>query len=203
MKISKIETQKKNKKRSTIYIDGQYAFGLANEIVLKFDLHEGDEITDDLIQNVLLEQERQKIRERAFRLLNYRKRSIQEMKNRLLTIGFDSRLVDEVVAGFVRDQLLDDVTFAQAFVNDYTSLRPKGNIFISRELAKKGIPRKVIEATVRTRDESLIAKDFLRDKLSHLKIDDIKDRQKAIRRLLARGFTPGVVYDVIDNNEKR
>jgi len=202
VKISKIERQKKNKNRSSIYIDGEFAFGLSNEVLVKFDLHEGDPIDKELIQNVLLEREKQMIRIRAFRLLHYRSRSIQELKNRLLRIGFDHELIAGVIDELVQDKILDDERFAQAYVADYTKLKPKGNIFIHRELAKMGVAEDVIERLVKKRDEKCIVEGLVQKKLSHLNVNDPKDRAKAIRRLLTRGFTPGVVYDVIKEHEE-
>ena len=202
MKISKIEPQKKNKKRSTIYINGDFAFGLSNEILLKFDFHEGDPIDENIIQNVLLEQEKQRIRERALRILAYRKRSVKELKTRLIKIGFDKDLVREIIEEFVRDGALNDDDFTEAFVADYTNLKPKGNIFISRELAKRGISQEAIQSALRMRDENQIVKDFLRKKLSHFNVKNPKDRQKILRRLLSRGFTPSIVYRLLNSHEK-
>jgi regulatory protein len=202
VKISKITPQKKNRKRSTIYIDGKYAFGLSNEIVAKFDLHEGNELDDDLVRDVLLAQEKQKIRERAFRILHYRIRSVQEMKTRLLGIGFDETMVNETLNEFIKDNTLNDKRFAEAFLADYTNLKPKGNIFINRELRKKGVSPKVIQDLMHNRDEKRLAMDFLKKKLHHFDLNKPKDRQKVLRRMLARGFTPSVVYDVLSKNEE-
>ncbi len=202
MKISKIEPQKKNKRRSSIYINGDFAFGLSNEVLLRFDLHEGDPIDEDKIQNVLLEQEKQIIRERAHRILRYRKRSAAELESRLMKAGFDTVQVKEIVEEFIRDNALNDDDFAESFVADYTNLKPKGNIFIIRELKKRGIPQNIIDKVLRSRDEEQVIKDFLRKKLSHFDVKNLKERQKVLRRLLSRGFTPGVVYSILDSHEK-
>lgn len=201
MKISKIEPQKKNKTRSTVFIDGNFGFGLSNEIVVKFGLSAGDEIDNDLIKNVLLEQEKQKIRGRALRLLHYRKRSVQELTDRLLRIGFDRSLIDGVITEFVADKTLDDRDFAESFIADHTKLKPKGNIFLRRELGKMGIAEETIDRLIRSRDERHIVEDYMERKLAHLKISDPRDRRALLRRLLTRGFTPGVVYDVVNDNE--
>ncbi|MGB7055901.1 MAG: regulatory protein RecX [bacterium] len=175
---------------------------MSNEILLKFDLHEGDPIDEDIIQNVLLGQEKQRIRERALRILAYRKRSVEELKTRLMKIGFDKDLVREIIEEFVRDSVLNDDDFTEAFIADYTNLKPKGNIFISRELAKKGISKEAIQNALRMRDEDQIVKDFLQKKLSHFNLKNPKDRQKILRRLLSRGFTPRLVYGLLDSHEK-
>lgn len=198
MKISKIEPQKRNKTRSTIYINGKFAFGLSNEILLKYDLNDGDEIDDDLIQNVLLAQERQRIRERAFRILRYRRRAVKELKARLLRLGFENNLVDDVLEELVQDKTLDDTIFAEAFAADYTKLKPKGNIFIRRELTKKGISEEIIENLIQGRDERFLVEEFIQKKLARFNLKDPKDKRRIIQRLLTRGFTPSVVYEVLN-----
>ncbi|UCD05434.1 MAG: RecX family transcriptional regulator [candidate division WOR-3 bacterium] len=202
MKISKIETQKKNRKRSSVYIDGKFAFGISNEILLRFDIHEGEEIDEDLIQSVLLAKEKQQIRNRAYRLLHYRNRAIKELKDRLLKVGFDPALIQEVIDEMIENNTLDDRNFAESFVADYTKLRAKGNIFIRHELTKKGVASDVIEGLVKDRDEKSIADEYMCKKLSHLDMAKPKDRQKALRRMLTHGFTPAVAYEVIRDHEK-
>jgi regulatory protein len=202
VKINKIEPQKKNKRRSTIYINGKFAFGLSNEILLKFDLHEGDLIDRDRIENVLLEQEKQRIRQRALRILRYRKRSSGELKTRLTKVGFDVKLVDSIIEEFTEDNTLNDNDFAESFVADYTNLKPKGNIFISRELTKRGISPNTIDEALSLRDEDRVVKDFLEKKLSRFDLGNPKDRQKVLRRLLTRGFTPSVVYNILNSHEE-
>lgn len=201
MKISKIEPQKRNKKRSSIYIDGEFAFGLSNELVLKYNLTTDDEISDTLIKDVLLEEEKQKIKQRAFRLLQYRDRSIQELANRLLRIGFDNRLVQSVIEDFKAEGTLDDEKFANAFVSDYTTLNPRGNRFIIQELQKKGVAKEIISKVVHERDENFLIKDYIERKLSHLNRNEPREKQKIVRRLLMRGFSSGAIYEVL--NEER
>ena len=197
MKISKVEPQKKNRNRCSIFIDGEYRFGLSKNLVLKYDLKEGDEIDEDLIKNVLQEAEKEQIKQRAYKILHYRERSAEELKGRLIKIGFDQNLVNDVIKDFIGDKTLDDERFAKALVHDYTHLKTKGNRFLIQELRKKGIIQEIIQAAIQGRDEKNLAKQFFEKKLSHLKKQDPKERQKIIRRLLSRGFTPTVVYEIL------
>ncbi|MCK5258809.1 MAG: RecX family transcriptional regulator [Thermoplasmatales archaeon] len=198
MKISKIQPQTRNKNRCSIYIDGEFRFGLTNDLVVKYNLNTGNEITDEEIKNILLQEEKVKIRSRAYKILHYRERSIKELKHRLLHIGFDQLLVDEVIDDFVSDKTLDDERFARAFVSDYTKLKPKGNRFIYNELIKKGISKEVITELISGRDEKELIKNFIQKKLSNFNKTNFKERQKMIRRLLNRGFTPSIVYEIIN-----
>jgi regulatory protein len=198
VKISKIEPQKKNKKRCSIYIDGQFRFGLSKELVLKFDVKEDDEITETQINDILLQEEKGKIRNRAFKILRFRQRSITELRKRLISIGFDTPLVDDVIEELRADNTLNDEQFAQAFIGDYTSLKPKVNKFIVRELLKRGIAKDIILELIDNRDERTLIKCFIEKKLSHFDKTKPKERQKIIRRLLYHGFTPDIIYDVIN-----
>ena len=202
MKISKIEPQKKNRTRSTVYVNGQFAFGISNELLVKYDIHEGDAIDDDFMQNMLMAKEKERIRARAFRLLHYRNRAVNELKDRLLKIGFDQNLIEQVIDELIQDKTLDDENFTQSFIADYTKLRKKGNIFIRHELMKKGVARELIDRQLLKRDEKGIAAEYIRTKLSGFNLSRPKDRQKALRRLLTRGFTPSVAYEVLNEHEE-
>jgi regulatory protein len=197
VKITKIEPQKRNKKRSSIYINGAYRFGLGTELVLKYNLQEGAEIGEEEIENILFQEEKMHVKERAYKILRYRDRSARELKQRLIKLGFDESLVNDVIQDFCEDKTLDDIRLAQEFVSDYTRVNLKGNRFIVHELKKKGVPQEVIEEVITSRDEKTLARTFLEKKLANLNTNNPKERQKVLRRLLTRGFTPGVVYDLL------
>ncbi len=164
---------------------------------MKFDLKEDDEITEAQINDILLQEEKGKIRNRAFRLLHHRQRSVAELRKRLVNIGFDRVLVDDIINEFVSDETLDDGRFAHAFASDYTTLKPKGNRFIFRELRKRGISQETIDELLRKRDERQVIRGFIQKKLHHLDMTKPKERQRMIQRLLYHGFTPDIIYDII------
>jgi len=197
VKISKIEPQKKNRKRCSIFIDGEFRFGLPKEIVLQHGLYEGVEITDREIDEIVHHADKAKILERAFKILHYRERSVKELRDRLMRIGFDNSLVDEVIDELIADKTLDDERFARAFVNDYTRLKPKGNRFILSELIRKGVDREIITNLLDARDEGELIRIYIEKKTSNLDMKNPKERQKLVRRLLTRGFTPSIVYEII------
>jgi len=201
VKISKIEIQKKNSDRCSIFINGKFKFGLPKDLVIKYGLYEGDEITEQEINKILQSSEKLKIMSRACKILHYRQRSVQELRSRLLSIGYDVLLVDDVIDVLVTDNTLDDERFARAFVNDYTSLKPKGNRFIINELTKKGIDKETIVRLLDMRNEEQLIRAYIEKQARNLDVHDRKDRQKLLRRLLNRGFTSSLVYDIIDKRD--
>jgi regulatory protein len=202
VKISKIEPQKKSKRRSSIYIDGEFRFGLTRDLVTKLNLEEGKEITEEEIKDIVFQAEKEKIRQRAFRILNYRERSAKELTNRLVRLGFDQALVSQVIEDFIDDQTLDDHRFARTFISDYTKLKPRGNRFIIRELERHGVSREVIDKILKERDEGVLIRGLIERKFSDLDMSDPKAKNKIFRRLMNRGFTAEEIYNAFDKYEK-
>lgn len=56
-KITKVEVQKKNKKRVNIFIDEDFAFACDMELIYKYDLNKDSEIKIEYIREVLKEEE--------------------------------------------------------------------------------------------------------------------------------------------------
>ncbi|MEO0216434.1 MAG: RecX family transcriptional regulator, partial [candidate division WOR-3 bacterium] len=65
------------------------------------------------------------------------------------------------------------------------------------ELKKKGIAEEKIKEVINSRDEKRLINELLRTKFKDLNVKNPKDKAKIIRRLISRGFTPGVVYEVL------
>jgi len=202
VKISRLETQKKNPRRVSVHIDGAYRFGLAKSLALKYDLYEGREITEDEIKDFLLAAEKDKVRERAFRLLNFRDRSVEEMRERLLKLGFDPPLVDQTITELVEDKSLDDRRFSRAFADDCTNLKLKGNQFLRRELKRKKVAPEIIEEVAAGRDERALLERLFQTKLSRLDRRNPKDRQKIIRYLAYRGFALNQIFELLGNRDE-
>ncbi|MDH5684847.1 MAG: hypothetical protein OEZ20_10310, partial [candidate division WOR-3 bacterium] len=87
MKITKLSRQRRKENRFSLFIDGSYTAGLSAETVSKLNLFEGKEIDPEELENAIFEEERQRARNYAFRLLSYRSRSQKEILERLRNRG--------------------------------------------------------------------------------------------------------------------
>jgi regulatory protein len=83
MRIDRIEEQKKNKDRVSVFINNKFAFGLHKEIAQKFALEEGKEIESELIKDIIKQEEQSKANNYALRMLSFRSKSEKEMKDNL------------------------------------------------------------------------------------------------------------------------
>jgi regulatory protein len=205
-KITQIETQKKDPDRVSIYLEGAFAFGLEREVILRHHLHEGDEITEHEIDEILLVEERARAKKKALSYLNYRARSTKELERKLLDKGFSERTVHRVIDDFSRVGLLDDSQFATAYVHSKMLQKPMGKRLLRKELWAMGIDEATIERTIGDvygqRSEADVAREMVQKRMQ--RFTDIEPGSKKVKKkltdfLLRRGFDWDVIAEVIHN----
>jgi SOS response regulatory protein OraA/RecX len=96
----------------------------------------------------------------AARYLELRSRSGDEVRRHLGAARFPEPLVELAVVRLVELGLLDDLAFAQAWVESRDRARPRGSQALRRELALKGIDRETIEGILAGRRDEPEAADF-------------------------------------------
>lgn len=198
MKITKIEGQK-NIERVNIYIDREFAFGLTKEIQLKYGLYEGMEIDKKFIEEVLLEEEKLKAKNKALKFLSYRQRSEKEVVDKLKKEGFSQEIIDKTVEFLKGYNLIDDLNFAKNFVMDKSNINKYGPERIKYELYMKGIPESIINKSLEYYDDEYsVALELARKKINSYK----NDNKSAIYRKLGgflqrRGFSYECILKVL------
>ncbi len=198
MKITKIEGQK-NIERVNIYIDREFAFGLTKEIQLKYGLYEGMEIDKRFIEEVLLEEEKLKAKNKALKFLSYRQRSEKEVVDKLKKEGFSQEIIDKTVEFLKGYNLIDDLNFAKNFVMDKSNINKYGPERIKYELYMKGIPESIINKSLEYYDDEYsVALELARKKINSYK----NDNKSAIYRKLGgflqrRGFSYECILKVL------
>ena len=97
--------------------------------------------------------------EAAARFLETRSRSVAEVRRRLTTAGYRADLIDGAIARMTELGMLDDETFARAWVESRDRARPRGERALQNELRLKGIDRSVIDLVLEDRRNQLTATD--------------------------------------------
>lgn len=144
-----------------------------------------------------VEQAKADVRKRALGLLDQRARSRHELRERLLALEFDPRLVDEVLDDLAAVNLLDDGAFAREWVRQRHARRGKSTRVLNRELVDKGVDAATRAAALEQidpADEEATARELARKKARSVKVvpSDRAERDKALRRIVGvlarRGF---------------
>jgi regulatory protein len=140
--ITAVQLQKKNKERVNIYIDGRFAFGLAAIEAVK--LRRGQKLSDDEIAVLQERNEAHQAHEAALRYLDYRPRSVDEIRRHLKSKDVEPEVVAQVVERLGQAGLLDDRAFARYWLENRSDFRPRGERALRMELRQKGVPDDVI-----------------------------------------------------------
>lgn len=201
--ITQIAVQKKRKNRCSIFLDEEYAFGVDQEIVLQFGLKKGDVLTDQQIEEISINEEKKRAKDRALNFLSYRDRSEKEIRTKLKDVGYEESIIDWVIGELKRLKFLDDQRFAQSYAQTQMITRPIGEYFLKRELKQKGLDADIIEQTVEKvyeeKDQLSIALELAQQrKKRYGNIDAMKAKKRLSDFLLRRGFSWEIVSEVLE-----
>src|SRR5437667_6681379 len=112
MIVTGIERQRRHPDRLNIYLDGNFAFSLQEELRTKYGLETGGRIDEETFHALSSDEEVNRAKQKAFRLLSFRKRSEHELRARLRDEEFSPRSIDDVVEQLRSFGLIDDKAFA-------------------------------------------------------------------------------------------
>jgi regulatory protein len=146
--------------------------------------------------------------EAAARFLEARARSIGEVRRRLSSAGYRADLIEGAIDRMTELGMLDDATFARAWIESRDRARPRGERALSEELRVRGVDRSVIVAALDERrttasddgedatpsaDEAAAERLLARHARALDRIADPRARRQRAYALLARnGFDPSV-----------
>jgi regulatory protein len=141
--------------------------------------------------------------EAAARFLEVRARSVAEVRRRLGQAGYRSDLVEGAIVRMTELGMLDDATFARAWIESRDRARPRGEIALRRELSLKGVDRAIVDELLEERrgdrgtgadgGVDLVAAERLlaRHERALAREADPRSRRRRAYALLARnGFDP-------------
>src|SRR5271157_430779 len=111
MKITRIDRQKKNKKRFSVILDGRYGFSVSEDNLLLLGLREGLEIDDEKLEAIAAEEENRKALDSAFRLFAVRGRSEKELTSRLKQKKLSKLSIDAALGRMKELGYIDDSKF--------------------------------------------------------------------------------------------
>lgn len=148
--------------------------------------------------------ERRKALELAYRVLGARERTVHELRGSLERRGYGEYVVASVAEELIAEGVLDDQRYARLFAEDRRLLDRWGGERIAADLARRGVNRDVIEAVVGEvgrEDELATAIELLGEKF-RAPLESDKDRDRAWRLLVRRGYEPELAYAAVREHER-
>ena len=196
--ITAIKVQKHNPQRVAIYLDGEYAFGLAR--ILAAWLSVGRTLSDEEVDKFKAQDTQEAAYLNALHLLNYRARSSVEIQKRLAEKGYAESVVAQVLDRLQKNGLINDAQFAQTWVENRGAFRPRSRRALAIELRRKGVAEDTIEQALNeTADEDNLAYQAAQRQAERLaNLEKREFRMKLSAFLGRRGFNFDTILPVVD-----
>jgi regulatory protein len=195
-KITSIETQRRTPNRVNIHLDGEFAFGLAR--IVAAWLRVGQELSEEKIEQLQTADARERAFQQAMLYLSYRARSESEIRKNLQKHEIPEAVIEQTLERLRQDGLANDNQFAQAWVENRSTFRPRSRRMMAMELRQKGLDDEAIESAVETVDDEASAYAAGQKRSGRLKdLEWIDFRKKLSGFLARRGFSYSVIAPVV------
>ncbi len=137
----------------------------------------------------------------ALRLLSFRPRSVEELRNRLKLKKYPEEVIQSTLESLERQGLLNDEKFAKLFSHASVYTRPTGRRKLEFDLKKKGLALSIIEKTLSSLedyDEKKVAHDLVATRFHKMTgISKEKKKARLYGFLQRRGFSSEAIFGAL------
>lgn len=195
--ITGLAVQKRNQERVSIFIDGEFAFGLALIEALK--LKKGQRLSDAEIARLKALDEIEVAHESALHYLSYRPRSVAELRQHLQGKQVGDAAIQAVIERLQLAGLLDDEAFTRFWLDNRQQFKPRSARALRYELKQKGIADETIADALDEFDEDEAAYQLASQRAPRYRDLDRPTFRKRLGDFLARnGFSYNTIRDVVE-----
>ncbi|MCD4685098.1 MAG: RecX family transcriptional regulator [Anaerolineae bacterium] len=195
--ITALEVQRKNKDRVSVFLDGEFEFGLPALEAAK--LRKGQVLSEAEIAVLREIDAVARAFDRAVRLLARRPYSAAEIRRNLASKSIAPPIIDEVLTRLEHMGYVDDRAFAAYWLDNRERFRPRGPRALHYELRQKGIAQDIIDAVLGEVDAEASAYRAAQGRVSRLQGKTRAEFREKLGTFLARrGFGYDIVRTVID-----
>lgn len=192
-----------DKKRSKVFIDGEFAFLLYKGELRDYGIKTGTEISEatykEIIETVLYK----RCKLRAMNLLQKKDYTTKQLRDKLDEGLYPKELVDEVIEYVKSYKYLDDDRYARDYINYHMSTRSKNRIM--QDLMNKGISKDML-IPIMEEQYAEESGDVELDQVKALLIKkhydpdtaDFKEKQKIMAFLMRKGFQMSTIRKAMD-----
>jgi regulatory protein len=195
-KITAIEVQKRTPNRVNIHLDGEFAFGLAR--IVAAWLRVGQEVSEEKIAQLTAEDARERAYQQAMLFLSYRARSESEIRKNLRKHEIPEPVIDQTIERLRQDGLANDNQFAEAWVENRNTFRPRSRRMMAMELKQKGLADEDIQSAIANVDDGASAYEAARKRAARFKGLEWNDFRRKLSDFLGRrGYSYSVIAPVV------
>ena len=198
--ITAVHRDNKQKQRYHIDLDGEYAFTVHEDILVKYNLFKGTDVDESFYCEVLVAEERHKAYLGALKYLGMRPRTRSQLQAYLLDKGFDAKVADEICQRCQDHGYIDDEAFAKQWVEERLRLKPRSSYMLRMELTQRGVDKAIAEDAVQgvSREAELEAARALIEKKARriTGAPNPDEERKLLAMLMRKGFSHSIIQQV-------
>lgn len=194
-----------SKTRSKVYLDGAFAFVLYKGELRKYQIAEGEELQEDILEELQSKVLPKRARLRAMNLLKSRQYTEKQLTDKLLAGGCSRELAEDALAYVKSYHYVDDARYAYEYISCHMGHHSMKEI--EQKLLQKGISREVTRSAAQelaengmlTEEETIIRR-LLEKKDYSGKETDEKEKQRIYGYFYRKGFSLEVVRRVMEES---
>lgn len=198
MRITKITAQVKQAGRYSVFVDEKYAFSLSDTALLESKLVPGQELDSEELKRWKQASADDKVLGRALQYAMIRPRSRWEMETYLQRKKAAPALVESILNKLSNFNMLNDLGFARAWVQNRRLLRPTSKRKLQQELRAKRVADDIITQVLEEdeTEENDILKELVAKKRQQAKYKN--DDLKLMQYLARQGFSYGDIKAALE-----
>lgn len=200
MKITKIKTVGAKHDMLSVYVDNKVCFTVHKKDLEPYDLAVEDVITEDTIKYIKDVVAINSAKFNALNFISYKYRTEKEVKQKLISMGYDIETVDSAVSEISSLGYINDKLYAQKYIFDRSKLNPISKKLLRYNLILKGLSKELAEECIEefAEDENSVAFSLLEKKFSKLDINEEKTFKKLYSYLKNRGFDHETIMKAVN-----
>lgn len=148
--VTAVRRNVKNASRCSVFVDNEFLAACPIDVALALGIGKGIEITPDLEQKLRKEDRRMVMRQKAYRFVTYKPRTLHQVRVFLEAKELTSEEIDDVMSWLAEFRLIDDVTYVERFLSAAFERKPLSKLMARRMLLKRGVPDTVVSPALET-----------------------------------------------------
>lgn len=192
--ITDIQFQKKNKKRVSIFVDGQFVTGMESIVAASNGLKVGVAVDQEQIEALAFESQKSEAFDKALKIVSIAMKTEKEIRDNLTKKQYSRRVIDYCVDKLKEYGYLSDLNYATAYVKTYAE--SKGVNKIKLDLINKGIDKQIIQDVTEVLSDQTDAATSAAEK--YVRTHKGATRQKVMQHLYSKGFSYSDIYSAVD-----
>ncbi len=217
MKVTVLETQKRDSSRLNMYVDENFFCGVSLNVVAQFGIYQGKELFENELNEILKAELRARFFDRTVSYLVRSPKTEFQVRRYLKDLAFKKKgkwfediskedlsgIEEFVIKKLLEYEYLNDEKYAQLFVESRIKYKPRGKNILYGELISKGVSKDIVEKVLceMLSDEYTILVSTYRKRFKDQKIY-LEDRKK-IDFLRRKGFNWDLIEKFINDESTK